>query len=340
VPDLLLWTLVLVAALAVLVKRADIFVDHSAAMPRVLGVPDFVVGVTLVALGTSLPELAASLVSVFTGAGEFVAGTVIGSNVANIAFITGAAALAFRGFSVTPKLMRMDLPVMILAAFVVSLMAMSGGISRGEGVILLIMYGFYLTHKVREQRRAQPEAKEGVFKASMIIWIICGAAAVYAGAEFTVKSVIKLTELLGLADASILALTVVAVGSSLPELVVSLTAAKKNHNDLSVGNVVGSNICNSFLVMGAPAIIKPLPVSASVWGVGVPFMIAASLIFWIFAQRGVVGRTSGFFLLLIFALFLGTLCGIFRSGLRAQRFFILCKTRASRGGACPHPSWT
>lgn len=310
-PQLLIWTLVLIAALAVLVKGADVFVDHAAALARALGVPDFVVGVTLVALGTSLPELAASLVSVFTGAGEFVAGTVIGSNVANIAFIMGAAALAFRGFSVSPKLLRMDMPVMILAALVVTLMAYNGQVSRGEGVILLLMYGLYLTHTVREQRRSQPEPKEGVFKASMIIWIIAGAGAVYLGAEFTVKAVLKLTELLGLADASILALTVVAVGSSLPELVVSLTAAKKNYNDLSVGNVVGSNICNSFLVMGAPAVIKPLPVSAAVWGVGVPFMIAVSFIFWIFAQRGVVGRTPGMFLLLIFALFLGALVGVF-----------------------------
>ena len=310
-PDLLIWSLVLIVALTVLIKGADVFVDHAAALARALGVPDFVVGVTLVALGTSLPELAASLFSVFTGAGEFVAGTVIGSNVANITFIMGVAALAFRGFSISPKLVRMDIPVMLLAALVITLMAWNGGVSRGEGVILVLMYGLYLAHTVREQRRSQPEPKQGVFKASMIIWIIGGAVGVYFGAEFTVKAVIKLTELLGLADASILALTVVAVGSSLPELVVSLTAAKKNYNDLSVGNVVGSNICNSFLVMGAPAIVKPLPVSAAVWGVGVPFMVAASLIFWFFAQRGVVGRTPGLFLLMIFVLFLGTLGKVF-----------------------------
>lgn len=310
-PDVLLWSLVLAAALAVLIKGADVFVDHAALLARALGVPDFVVGVTLVALGTSLPELAASLVSVFTGAGEFVAGTVIGSNVANITLIMGAAALAFRGFSVSPKLMRMDMPIMLLAAFVITLMAHNGAVSRGEGVILLLMYGLYLVHTVREQRRSQPEAKEGVFKASMVVWIAAGAVAVYFGADFTVKAVTKLTELLGLADASVLALTVVAVGSSLPELVVSLAAAKKNYNDLSVGNVVGSNICNSFLVMGAPALVKPLPVSAAVWGVGVPFMLAVSLAFLIFAQRGVIGRTPGLFLLLVFALFIGTLGGVF-----------------------------
>ncbi len=310
-PDILLWSLVLIAALAVLVKGADVFVDHAALLARVLGVPDFVVGVTLVALGTSLPELAASLVSVFTGAGEFVAGTVIGSNVANLAFIMGAAALAFRGFSVSPKLMRMDLPVMLLAALVISAMAINGSVSRGEGVILLLMYLLYLTYTVREQRRSGQVEKEGTFRPSLVVWIVAGAAAVYLGAEFTVRAVVELTKLLGLADVSLLALSVVAVGSSLPELVVSLAAAKKNYNDLSVGNVVGSNICNSFLVMGAPAVVKPLPVSAAVWQVGVPFMLAVSFIFWIFAQRGEIGRTPGLFLLLIFALFLGTLGGVF-----------------------------
>jgi len=309
--EILLWFLVLAAALAVLLKGADIFVERAALVAASLGVPDFLVGVTLVALGTSLPELAASVASVMGGAGEFVAGTVIGSNVANLAFIMGAAALAFKGFTITPKLMRRDIPVMLVAAAVLGLMSMDGVVSRPEGLVLMAMYVLYLVQSVGQQRGGEAVERRGEFKAVWIVWLVVGAAAVYAGAEFTVRAVVSLTRLLGLADASILALTVVAVGPSLPELVVSLVAAKKSYHDLSVGNVVGSNICNSFLVMGAPAVAAPLPVSAAVAGVGVPFMLAASFIFWVFAHQGGVGRIQGLFLLLLFVLFLGMLGGVF-----------------------------
>jgi cation:H+ antiporter len=310
-PEAVIWFVVLVCALAVLMKGADLFVDHAAVLAKALGVPDFVVGVTLVALGTSLPELSASMVSVATGAGEFVAGTVVGSNVANLTFIMGSAALAFKGFNVTPKLMRLDLPIMLLAGVVISLMGLGGFVSRGEGLVLLAMYGLYLASTVRHQRRHEQQEREGRLRPSNFVWLAAGAAAVYLGADFTVKSVVRLTEILGLADVSVLALSVVAVGSSLPELVVSLAAAKKSYHDLSVGNVVGSNICNSFLVMGGTAVVKPLPYSPLVWEVGVPFMLGASFLFWLFAQRGAVSRTAGLFLLLIFVLFLGTMAGVF-----------------------------
>jgi cation:H+ antiporter len=231
--------------------------------------------------------------------------------VANLTFIMGAAALAFKGFNVTPKLMRLDLPIMLLAAVVISLMGIGGFAGRGEGLVLLAMYVLYLASTVRHQRRHEQQEREGRLRPSNFVWLAAGAAAVYLGADFTVKSVVRLTEILGLADVSVLALSVVAVGSSLPELVVSLAAAKKSYHDLSVGNVVGSNICNSFLVMGGTAVVKPLPYSPLVWEVGVPFMLGASFLFWLFAQRGAVSRTAGLFLLLIFVLFLGTMAGVF-----------------------------
>lgn len=307
---ILLWCLVLVAALAVLIKGADVFVDKAAEVARVFRVSDAVIGATLVALGTSLPELAASLASVFSGAGEFVAGTVVGSNVANICFIVGAASLAFRGLTVGPTLLRRDLPVMLFAALALALVSWRGGVSRAVGVLFLVLYIVYLVQSLKE-RPAPGEQGAERFRPALLLWLLASAAAIYLGAVYTVRSVEELTKLLGLADTSLLALTVVAVGSSLPELVVTLTAAKKQYHDISLGNIVGSNICNVFLVIGAPALIKPLPVSPSVTQVGLPFMLAASLLLWVFAQKGVMGRSAGIYLLAMFALFLGSLVGVF-----------------------------
>lgn len=307
--DQLVWGLVLLAALAVLLKGADMFVEQAAQVAEALGVPHFVIGVTLVALGTSLPELAASLISVTQGAGEFVAGTVFGSNVANICLILGAAALVFKGVNLSRSLLTTDLPVMILAALVLGIISLDRRISLVEGALLLVMYGLYLCYCTRCGQLNSTGSKGRIgFKG--VLLLLAGAAGVYFGAAYTVKAVVNLSAFLGLADTSVLALTIVAVGSSLPELVVTLTAAKKGLHDLSVGNVVGSNICNSFLVIGVPALIKPLPVSQSVFAVGLPFMLAASLGLFFFAWQGRLSRTGGMFLLLLFALFLATLTGI------------------------------
>jgi cation:H+ antiporter len=308
--DLLLWFLVLAAALAVLIKGADIFVEKAAHVARVLGISDLIIGVTLVALGTSLPELAASLSAVFNNAGEFVAGTVVGSNLANITFILGAAALAFRGVSVSSQMMASDLPIMMASALILTVMAMDGSLGRLEGAALLSMYLVFTVSIVRRQREQSKPDRTEKLKWTVAVWLVASGAAIYLGAEYTVQAAVKITELLGLNDTSRLALTVVAVGSSLPELVVTLTAAKKGFDDLSVGNVVGSNICNTFLVAGAPALITPLPVSPSVVSTGLPFMLAASLLLWFFVQKEMLSRQVGVIFLLVFVVYLARLCGV------------------------------
>lgn len=307
--DFILWSAILVAALAVLIKGADVFVDQAARIATVLGVSHALVGVTLVALGTSLPELAASIFSVVQGSGEFVAGTVYGSNVANLCLIMGTAALAFKGFKVNGQLIALDLPVLILAALVLGLISLDHQVSLVEGLFLLAMYVLYLAHCAHQSLNDDIEG-EGRLRPKHLVLLVLGGVAIYFGAQYTVKAVQRLSILLGFADTSVLALSVVAVGSSLPELVVTLSAARKRYYDMSLGNVVGSNICNSFLVMGVPAMIQPLPVSQAVFTTGLPYMIAASLVFLPLAAQGQVRRTSGLFLLLLFGLFLATLFGL------------------------------
>lgn len=308
--SILLWSAVMIAALGVLLKAADVFVDNASRIAHTLGIPDAVIGVTLVAVGTSLPELASGLASISQGAGEFVAGTVVGSNVANVLFILGAAALAFQGVTISQRLLRMDLPVLVVSAGLLSVMALDGRFTWSEGLVLLAVYAVYLINLAGDHRNDPDRKPAGGFSWKFILWLVLAGAGVYLGADFTVRAAVELTGLLGLGDTSLLALTVVAVGSSLPELVVTLTAARKQFYDLSVGNIIGSNICNSFLVVGVPALFKPLPVSAGVVSVGLPFMGLATLICLVYAQVGRISRYSGLIFLIIFVFFLLSTMGL------------------------------
>ena len=303
--EIILWSAVLLASLAVLLKGAEVFVSKAALVALNLGISYTVIGITLVALGTSLPELAAGAASVFKGAGEFVAGTVVGSNTANICFILGITAIVFGKFKLSGHIMRRDAPVMAVAAVILSLITVNGVIGRIEGLILFLLYPTYLVFA--SGGPGERPDKSGRLKKRTITYLVLSAAAIFIGAEFTVRSVVRLTEILGLADTSILALTVVAIGSSLPELVVSMAAAKKGFFDMCLGNVVGSNICNSLLVVGAPALISPLPASRILIEIGLPFMLAATFILPVVSIGGSFGRISGTFMLALFAGFIAAL---------------------------------
>lgn len=305
--EILFWSLFLAAALAVLLKSAEVFVAKSALLALNLGVSDALIGITLVALGTSLPELASGLFSVAEGADEFVVGTVAGSNVANLCLVLGAAALAYNRFKVSGDILRRDVTVMVLATLLLSLASFNGVIARWEGLALFSLYPAYLLIVAGAYRSGPSRERVGKIKFWTIPALFVSGAGIYLGAKYTVSGVIRLTTLLGLGDTSVLALTVVAVGSSLPELVVSLTAAKRGHFDMCLGNVVGSNICNSLLVAGGPALLTPLAVSPMVTGAGLPFMLTATLLMTMLALRRSFGRAAGAILVLVFTAFLASL---------------------------------
>ena len=317
---IVIWSVVFTVSLSVLIKGADIFTDQSGKLAKIIGIPDIVIGATLVALGTSLPELAACLYSVLTGSGEFVAGTVIGSNISNIAFILGATSFAFGGITISKKIFSFDLPMLILSVVLLSITSMDGSIGILEGSALFVMYLLYLFYIIRNK---DPETKTNGESISpgMFFHLILSILCIYFGAEYTVRSVVELSNVFGFKDTSFMALTVVAIGSSLPELIVTVTAARKKMYDMSVGNIIGSNICNTFLITGLPSIIKPLPVTDAVFKTGIPFMSAITLAFYFLTnprflfnrhaknQNGTLGRITGGFFLLIFILYLWSLTG-------------------------------
>lgn len=308
--DWLIWGGAFVAALGLLVKSADWFVDSAEKIGSMLGVPQFVIGITVVALGTSLPELATSVAAALADETEFILGNAIGSNVANLGLILGITSLAFRSKRINRDMSQVDLPFFFISAFLLIIFAVSGDrVGLGEGFILLAAYGLYVSFLITQQLDDEgPGDKTRSIKPFLLL--ILSGVGIYLGAEYTLKSTIQLSRLMGFADTSILALSAVAIGTSLPELLVSIKAARIGALDMVVGNIIGSNIFNSLVVIGLPALFSPIQTPASVTASGVPFMIGATVLGYLVLLQRRVNRTIGALFLLLFSAFMLQLFGL------------------------------
>lgn len=315
--ELALWTAVLIASLAVLVKSADGFTDSSEAIGLALGVSPFIIGVTIVAIGTSLPELVSSSVAVLRGSSEIVVGNVVGSNIANIFLVLGLAAVLGHRLRVTYEIVQVDLPLLVASAFMMALVVWDREVTVPEALALVtgavIYVAYAVTSSLRrvdlgEDEEAAPSGRRVRTRDLVILGI--SAVFLYLGATYTVESVVKLSEILGI-GAEVLAISAVALGTSLPELTVSVVAARKGNLETAMGNVLGSTIFNCFAVVGISALLGPLVIPASVLTFGLPVMVAAALLYFFMAQDKEVSNWEGWVLILFYALFLGKLFELF-----------------------------
>jgi cation:H+ antiporter len=254
-----------------LVKGADFFVEGSSSIAKRLNIPSMVIGLTLVAFGTSAPELAVSVSGSLNQANGIVFGNVVGSNIVNILFILGISAF-ITPISIKSKTIFKEMPFAILTTVALMLMVMDGlingdpisVISRSEGWTLLLFFAIYLYSMVEISIMGKEESEEEILVMPIpksILFTIGGLAAVIIGANLVVNAATEIATQLGLSD-TIIGLTVVAIGTSLPELITSVVAAKKGENDIAVGNIVGSCIFNVLLVMGISGIIFPIDIAA------------------------------------------------------------------------------
>lgn len=312
------WTLALVISLAVLVKAAGVFTDVAEDIGLRLGVPEFVVGVTIVTVGTTLPEMVSSVVAAARGASEIAIANVVGSNVTNILLVLGVAAVVAGGVRIGRDLTRVDLPILVAAASVLALVAFDGSVSRPEAALCALGALVYLAYVVDETRRGRAAAKDHPLVEEEDVpplgWrtavaLVASAAFLYLGATYTVESVVRLSELLGLSTAA-LAVSVVALGTSLPELVVGVTAARRGNLELAVGNVLGATILNSLAVVGVAGLVSPLAADPSTVRVGLPFLVVAALLFVLMTSGREVSRWEGLLLVIGYALFLVQLAGL------------------------------
>lgn len=307
--------ILLVAGLAVLVKSADVLVSGAVALAKQLGVSSLVVGLTIVAMGTSAPEVAASIAAALRGAGDIAIGNVYGSNIANLALVGGLCALILP-ISVKNSILNREMPVMVLVALLLWPFLRDQRLDRIEGVTLLVLFATLIAMTVLMAKREKKTGntknapKDQSKRTRNIILIIIGLVGLALGAEMTVRGAVVIGRHFGLSEA-VIGLTIIAFGTSLPELATCVVAALKKHHDISIGNLVGSNIFNTLLVTGTAGVIRPFAIAPRLIGSDYWIMVGVSFAFVLLAILGrrVIRRTSGVILFcgyLAFLLYLFT----------------------------------
>ena len=298
---MLLWAGIFVVSLVALLKASDWFVDASEKIGLSLGISPFVIGVTIVAFGTSLPELASSIVAVVGGESEIVVGNVIGSNVANICLVLGIVAIVAGTIKMDFSVLDIDVPVLVASSVLLWTFTSDGVIGWLDGLLLVGMLVVFLINSFRTHGGEKVTASHAGWQAYALL--IVGAVGVYFGAKYIVESIQNLSEEMGIAS-GVIAASAVALGTSLPEVIVSVAAARKGKPGMAVGNVVGSNIFNSFGVMGVPAFFGDVLVPAEQIAFPLPYMIGITVLFAFMAAANNVSRWEGVMLVGMYLIFL------------------------------------
>ena len=318
--NLLLNILIFVAGLWFLIKGSDIFVDSAAAIARIWKVSELVIGLTLVSIGTSLPEFASSLYAACYGETDFIIGNVVGSNVTNITLILGVGILGAGTLAFSPQLFSRDAMLMLGVFVVTDLMVFATdvqgkdgvpvhGINIWSGILLLLMgigYCFYLFRSTAENSAedSEPEVKQPSLLKSFL-WLAAGLVMIIGGSKALVDTVVWGAEQLSV-DTMIISATLVAFGTSVPELAVTLAGVFKKQHDIAIGNIIGSCIFNIFLILGVCALVTPLGINSASGIINVAMMLASGifLITFMSMEKNALFRWQGVVLLLLYCGFL------------------------------------
>lgn len=262
------WMLILIAVgFALLVAGATVLVDGASGLARTMGLSDRVVGLTVVAVGTAMPEIVVSVASAASGHTELALGNVIGSNICNLLLVLGLTALT-RRLELPHKVTRFDVPIsVVVTLFVMVLANVGGAVSRIDGIILILAFIAFVAYSVfggRDEEEQEAEAEEPAVKGVplQLAYVAAGVALLKFGGDFVVDSSVDISFSLGIPE-SVVGLTVVAIGTCLPELITSVVAARRGNVELALGNVLGSNITNLLLVLGVPAAMSGIVFDAS-----------------------------------------------------------------------------
>ena len=300
--DVVIQLLLLVVGFVLLMKGADWFVEGASKLADKLGIPQLVIGLTIVAMGTSLPEAAVSITSALKGSAELTIGNVVGSNILNILIILGVTGVIC-AIPVQKSTVRYEIPFMIgITAVLAALGLADHVVSRPEGVILWGFMIVYLLYLLRMAKNGQPpeevpEAGKNDKILKLLLLIVIGGAMIVLGSDVTVNAATALAEKFGMSE-RLIGLTIVAFGTSLPELVTSVTAALKGKTDIAVGNIVGSNIFNILFVVGTTALITPVVYSPEFLVDTLTAIGAAVLLLVCVLRRKKLGRLAGIAMLL------------------------------------------
>lgn len=302
----------ILGGLVLLVLGGNYLVKGASGLALKLDISPMLVGLTVVSLGTSMPEMLVSVSAALKGKADIAIGNVVGSNIANVALILGITAIIFP-ISIKARTLRFDWVVMIGASFVVYLFALNGSLVRFEGVAFVTILAAYITWSFLRERKTNTadigvelpdEAAKQTSVAVLLLIIVAGSVALVFGANWLVEGAEAVARNFGVSD-RVIAITLVAFGTSLPELAASVIAAFKGEKDISLGNIIGSNIYNLLAILGVTAIIQPIAISEKLISVDMWWMIATSFAILPIGLVGMrIGRVGGTLLFLAYALYI------------------------------------
>lgn len=304
---------ILLVGFVLLIKGADFFVEGSSTVAKKLRIPSIIVGLTIVAMGTSLPELAVSTTASLAGNNAIAISNVVGSNIFNLVVVCGTCAI-FAPLAISKDVLKKDFPIAIGCGILLLVMGIIGmEVCRIDGIILSVIFVTYIVILVRAALKARANTKEEeVAEKTIPVWlcliyIVGGIAAIKFGGDFVVDGAVTVAGKLGLSE-NLIGLTIVAVGTSLPELVTSIVASRKNEVEMAVGNVLGSNIFNVLFILGVAGTISPMAfIMENI--IDIVLLTAASLLIYLFSwTKERIDRKEGIVMLLMYASYLVYIC--------------------------------
>lgn len=309
--------LILVVGLILLVKCADIFVDSSSNIAKAFGIPALIIGLTIVAFGTSAPEAAVSLTAALKGSNEISVGNVVGSNICNSLLILGLCGI-FATLQTNDEVRKRDFPYYLLSSVVLLIITGEyfihnetlGWVSRANGLTLLCFLAVYIYSLIAGVKREKQNKKEEMVKEEKtkfqwkdVLFLIVGIAGIIGGGQLVVNGASGLARQLGIAE-NVIALTIIAIGTSLPELVTSVIATRKGETDLAIGNVIGSNIFNILFILGLTASLKPISLDFAAFMDIIFMTISSTLVFIMLQKNRRIGRKKGMCMLAMYIVYM------------------------------------
>ncbi|HHD79454.1 MAG TPA: calcium/sodium antiporter [Epsilonproteobacteria bacterium] len=299
---------IFVIAMGVLIWGADLLIEQSERIALKFNIPEFIIGATLIALGTSLPEMAASIAASYSGQADMAIANVIGSNVLNITLVLATVFLIAKNINPNRDFFAKDSTWALVPVLVFILMIIDGVISRFDAMLLLLLMGAYLMFLLNDAKNI-PEEDIVIVDNETFSWIktlpvlMAGLVLVIVGAHFTVESASSIAKSFGISE-WVIGIIMVSLGTSLPELTVSIAAALKGKVDMAIGNIIGSNMANTTVVLGSAALVKPMSIHASAYLFDIATMIVATLILVFITANKLYNKSAGISLIIILGLFL------------------------------------
>lgn len=309
---MLLYIILIIVGFALLIVGADFLVDGASGIAKKFHIPEIIIGLTIVSIGTSMPELFVSITSAIDGYSDMALGNVIGSNLCNLLLILGLSSL-IKPVDFQQETRKYEIPMCLLFTIILMIFSnTSGGISRSEAVILLVLFGLFIAYTIYMGKKKSKEDSKVVEENNKtiknIILIILGIIGLKFGGDFVVNNAVNIAQMFNISE-KVISLTILAIGTSLPELVTSVTAAIKGNSDIAIGNIIGSNIFNILLILGVSSVIKPITFNSS-YNMDLSILCISMVIlalFPIIPPKNKMSRANGLIYVLMYGAYIGML---------------------------------